>query len=104
MLEIARERIDILFKLADQEFNQHPERSNRYVKLARNIGKKYNIRIPRIWRRRFCKNCYMFLKPGINSQVRLSNSCVIIKCYECGKIMRIPYIKQKKEKRRIKFE
>jgi len=39
MLEIARERIDILFKLADQEFNQHPERANRYVKLARNIGK-----------------------------------------------------------------
>ncbi|AXV37920.1 MAG: ribonuclease P [Methanobacterium sp. BRmetb2] len=104
MLKIARERINILFRLADKEFQKHPERSNRYVKLARNIATKYNIKMPQIWRRRFCKNCYLFLKPGYNCRIRLSKSCVVISCLECGNVMRIPYIKEKKNKRREKVE
>ncbi|MBM4240444.1 MAG: ribonuclease P [Euryarchaeota archaeon] len=104
MLKIAKERIDILFKLADKEFSEHPERSHRYVEIARNIATRYNIRMPRIWRRRFCKNCYLFLKPGYNSQVRLSKSCVVIRCFECGSTMRVPYIKEKKGKRRERIE
>ena len=41
MLEIAEERMDILFSQAEKEFNEHPERSHRYVELARKISKKY---------------------------------------------------------------
>lgn len=104
MIKIAKERINILFKLADNEYKKHPERSHRYVEIARNIAKRYNIRIPRIWRRRFCKHCYLFLKPGYNCLIRLSKSCVVIRCLECGRIMRIPYIRDKKEKRRNKIE
>ncbi|GAB4306507.1 MAG: ribonuclease P protein component 4 [Methanobacteriaceae archaeon] len=104
MLEIAEERINILFILADKEFKEHPERSNRYVKLARNIATKYNIKMPKIWKHRFCKNCYSFLKPGYNCRVRLSKSCVVISCLECGIKMRIPYIKEKKMRRREKVE
>ncbi|MDI6724450.1 MAG: ribonuclease P protein component 4 [Methanobacterium sp.] len=104
MLKIARERIDILFKLADESFNTHPERSHRYVQMARNIATKYNIRMPRIWKRRFCKNCYKFLKPGKNCQIRLKDSSVTIKCFECGNVMKVPYIREIKDKRRKKIE
>nr|WP_048060630.1 ribonuclease P protein component 4 [Methanothermus fervidus] len=104
MIRIALERINILFNLAEREFHKHPERSHRYVEIARNIAMKYNIRIPRIWKRRFCKKCYKFLKPGYNSRIRVSGGKVKIKCLECGHIMRYPYIKEKKEKRRMKLE
>lgn len=104
MLKIARERIDILFKLADESFQKHPERSDRYVEMARNIATKYNMRMPRIWKRRFCKKCNKFLKPGSNCQIRLRDSCVTVKCLECGNVVNIPYIKEKKDKRRKTIE
>lgn len=104
MLKIAMERIDILFKLADDSFEKHPERSDRYVEMARNIATKYNLRMPRIWKRRFCKKCNKFLKPGNNCQIRLKGSCVAIKCLECGDIVNFPYIKEKKDKRRKTIE
>lgn len=104
MLNIAEERIDILFNKADEEFTKHPERSNRYVEMARNIAKKYNMKMPHKWAKRFCRSCQHFMKPGLNCQVRLSDSSVVIKCLECGNINKIPYIKEKKERRRRKSE
>ncbi|HIH62271.1 MAG TPA: ribonuclease P [Methanobacteriales archaeon] len=104
ILRIAEERMDILFQLADKEFSKHPERSHRYVELARRISKKYNLRIPRKWKRRFCKSCYKFLKPGYNCRIRLSRGKIHYQCLECGRIMRFPYIREKKLKRRNKIE
>jgi ribonuclease P protein subunit RPR2 len=104
MLEIAEERIEILFNKADEKFSTHPERSNRYVEMARNIAKKYNISMSASWSKRFCHSCNHFMKPGSNCQIRLSNSSVVIKCLECGNINKIPYIKEKKERRRRKIE
>ncbi len=104
MLNIARERIDILFKLAEESFHNHPERSDRYTEMARNIATKYNLRMPSIWKRRFCKKCNKFLKPGNNCHIRLVGSCVTIKCLECGNVVNIPYIKEKKDKRRKVIE
>ena len=101
---IAEERINILFNRAEEEFTKHPERSDRYVEMARNIAKKYNMKMPAKWGKRFCRNCHHFLKPGLNCQIRLSNSSVVIKCLECGNINKIPYIKEKKERRRRKVE
>jgi RNase P subunit RPR2 len=40
MIEIAQERMDILFNRAEKEYKEHPERSHRYVELARKISKK----------------------------------------------------------------
>ena len=104
MLEIAEERMDILFSQAEIEFNEHPERSHRYVELARKISKKYNIKIPQKWNRRYCKKCYKFLYPGHNSTIRLINQEVNIICGECGHVMKIPYTKEKKLKRRAKID
>ena len=44
MLNIAKERMDILFSLAEKEFIEYPERSHRYVELARKISTKYNVK------------------------------------------------------------
>ena len=104
MINIAKERMDILFSLAEKEFSQYPHRAHRYVTLARKISKRYNTKIPLKWKHRFCKKCYKFLKPGKNSRVRLVKEEIHIKCNECHNIMRIPYKKEKKAKRRVAIE
>ncbi|MDD3754449.1 MAG: ribonuclease P [Methanobacterium sp.] len=104
MIKIALERMEILLNHAEEEFALHPERSHRYVEMALKIVTKYNLKMPSSWRGRFCKNCHKFLKPGSNCQIRLYDSMVNIKCLECGEIMRKPFIKEKKVKRRNKIE
>lgn len=93
MREIAKERIEILFNQAEKEFKNHPARSHRYVELARKLSMKYQVRISRKWRRRFCHKCYKFLVPGVNCRIRTRpkrEKHLVIKCLECGNIMRIP--------------
>ena len=104
MIEIARERMEILFSRAEKEYPHNPLRAHRYVELARNISKKYNTKIPGPWNRRYCKNCYKFLVPGHNCTVRLINENITIFCGECGHVTRIPYTKEKKLKRRAKID
>jgi len=71
LVDIANERIAILFSRAEIEFKEHPELSNRYVEIARDIAKKFNIHIPVELRRKFCKKCGSYLVPGNNLTVRL---------------------------------
>ena len=53
MVNIAGERIDILFNLAEEEAKAHKfQRANRYVDLARKIGMRYNVRVPSQYKRR----------------------------------------------------
>lgn len=104
MIDIAIERMEILFTHAEMEFITHPERSNRYVELALKLSTKYNTKVPEKWARRYCKNCRSFLAPGHNCTVRLVNSEVNIFCGECGHVMKIPYLREKKNKRRAKYE
>jgi ribonuclease P protein subunit RPR2 len=91
--KIAKERIQILLSLAEKEFKKHAERSKRYVELARKIGLRYNVRIPKELKRKFCKNCNSLLIPGITSKVRLDSKrkSLSIKCLKCEKIYRYPY-------------
>lgn len=93
--DIARERIEILFNLADKEFPG--KYANRYVELARKIGMRYNIRIPSQLKRKFCKKCHSFLKFGSNSihRTNRNDQAVIIVCKECNHKMRYPYRKEK---------
>jgi ribonuclease P protein subunit RPR2 len=87
-LGIARERIEILMGLAEKEFRKHPERSRRYVGLARKIGMRYNVRLGRGQKRRFCKGCNTLLKPGVTSSQRTERGVIVIKCLNCNKIYR----------------
>ena len=104
MINIAIERMNILFNRAEMEFINHPDRSNRYVELALKLSTKYNTKIPLEWNRRYCRKCQSFLSYGHNSTVRLVNSEVNIFCGECGHVMKIPYHKEKKFKRRAKHD
>lgn len=92
---MAKQRIERLFELAGQEFGEHPERSNRYVQLARRIGMRHNVRIPRKLKRRMCRHCHSYLVPGGNARVRLRGEYAAVTCLVCKKLMRYPYGQKK---------
>ncbi|ADT84092.1 ribonuclease P protein component 4 [Thermococcus barophilus] len=105
--KIALERINILFTLAERVFPYDKELANRYVEIALAVQQKAKVRMPRKWKRRYCKKCHSFLLPGVNAQVRLRQKRmphVVIKCLECGHIMRYPYLREQKERRRRRLE
>lgn len=91
MRELATQRMWRLFELAEQEFGEHPERSERYVRLIRGISMRNRIRTPGEIKRRICKHCYAFLVPGRNARYRLKDGVLVISCGTCGKEMRYPY-------------
>ena len=99
-IKIAKERIAKLFKLAEKEFEKHPARSKRYVELARKIGMRYNVRLTKQQKRKFCKACNNLLKQGVTARVRTDskNRAIVIKCLKCNKIYRYPYTRTDKEK------
>jgi len=94
-VSIAKHRIKKLFLEADKIFSKSPRLANRYVLLARKLAMKFNISLLKSQKRKFCKHCYVYLKPGVNSRVRIHKSRVIIYCEKCKKYTRIP-IKPKK--------
>jgi ribonuclease P protein subunit RPR2 len=85
---VAKERISILFAQAQEAFREHPERSNRYVALARRIAMRQRVRIDREFRRQYCHHCYAFLVPGQNMRVRVHRGYVVVTCGMCNKKMR----------------
>lgn len=91
---IARERIKILFSLAqERSLEGDEELARRYVEHMVNLSKKYNVRIPRDMKRMYCKKCHTFLLPGKTAQVRLKKGKVVIKCLRCGAYKRYVYRK-----------
>lgn len=87
--KIALEHIDDLFYQAEKAFHTNPDLSRSYVQLARRIQMKFRLRMPKQHKRKFCKHCYTYLVPSVNSRVRLNNSKLTIYCHECKKFSRI---------------
>ena len=85
---VAKERISVLFSQAHNAFHGHPDRSNRYVALARRIAMRQRVRIDREFRRQYCHHCYAFLVPGQNMRVRVHRGNVVVTCGICNKKMR----------------
>jgi ribonuclease P protein subunit RPR2 len=96
---IAKERIRVLFEKAEEEFSRKPQLSHRWVRMAMKIATRYNIRLPKEFRRRTCRKCLSFLVPGKNCRVRTNprQRALVIKCLECGSISRFPYRREKKK-------
>jgi len=86
--QIALQKIKILFQEAKIQFDKNSSLSDRYVKLARKIAMKVNLRIPVEYKRRFCRHCYSYLVPGKTCRVRIHKSRVIYYCLKCKKFMR----------------
>lgn len=98
---IAQERIAVLFQRAEGEAQGgNLGRADRYVELARRIGMRYNVGIPRHLRRRFCKGCHGYLLPGRTSTVRVRRGRVIVHCLRCGATQRIPHTRETAARRR----
>lgn len=79
-----------LFKKAEEVFSRNKSLANEYIKKARKAAMKVRLRLPKEYKRKFCKHCYSFLMPGVNARVRTRGGKVIISCFECKKFMRIP--------------
>lgn len=90
-IKIAKERINILFDLAEKELKT-PERSRRYVELARTIGMRCNIRLTKGQKRKFCKKCNQLLIPEKTSEIKYvsGKKFMKIKCMNCGSVYRHP--------------
>ncbi len=92
--DIARQRIELLFEMANKIHKQYPDLAQRYVDLARKIGMRCRVKIPSWLKRRICKHCKSFLIPGVNCRVRLRTNRfphVVVTCFKCGRPMRYPY-------------
>ena len=91
MVDIAGERIDLLFKEADRAaLRGRIDLADRYVELARTVGMRYNVTVPAAMRRRACRGCHGYLLPGTTSRNRLNRGRMTITCLRCGHVTRIP--------------
>ncbi|PIU21443.1 MAG: ribonuclease P [Candidatus Diapherotrites archaeon CG08_land_8_20_14_0_20_34_12] len=91
---IALERIYRLFELANDEFDKHPDRSKRYIELARKISERNRAIIPQELKKKFCKNCGTYLKEGKNCIYRIKKSVLKVTCLGCKKTRLINLIKK----------
>lgn len=92
--EIAAERISILFKEAEKASREGKrEYANRYVSMARKIGMRYNVRIPKELKRKFCRYCHAYLRPGASCKIEMDSKkkLIKVKCFSCDRIIHFPY-------------
>ncbi|MCX6676146.1 MAG: ribonuclease P [Methanothrix sp.] len=88
--DLARQRMERLFLLAAEQHDLHPERSGRYVQIARQISTRNRVRIPVHLKRHFCRGCGCFL-PASGTRTRLREGVLTTTCLSCGKHTRRPY-------------
>lgn len=81
--KIALQRIQILFDLAKKMNNSKREDKEYYIKrylsLAKTIGEKTNISMPKEIKKQFCKKCF-----SMNIKKNEQEPFLIIKCNDCG--------------------
>lgn len=84
--KIAEERIEILFKQAENKFGEDPELSDRYVEIARKIGERTQTSLRKDLKLKFCSSCGSFWRPGANCKVNINPEKSILEynCCNCG--------------------
>ncbi|MEM0492729.1 MAG: ribonuclease P protein component 4 [Candidatus Thermoplasmatota archaeon] len=88
---IAKHRITRLFQLAcDTALAGDIKLANRYVMLARKISMRYLVKMPKEYKLLFCKYCYGYMLPGVNTRVRINKGRRTVTCLQCKGIMRMP--------------
>ena len=80
--EIAEGRIKKLFELAKEEAGKRPELATRYVKLARELARKTQTKIPQELKRAFCKKCGLVFTT--KSRERTKKGLLVYTCAKCG--------------------
>ena len=87
--KIALQQVKTLLGEAEKAFSEDRTWAHRQVGKARRVAMKVKLKMPQEYKRKYCKHCYSFLMPGVNSRVRTARGKVIISCFECKKFMRI---------------
>jgi ribonuclease P protein subunit RPR2 len=89
--QIAKERIEILMEQALKTMDEDPKLAQRYVELARRIGMKYRVRIPKKWKMFICRGCKKLMIPGVTCRIRIQRRRephVTLTCLMCGHVKR----------------
>jgi len=89
--EAAKEHLRTLFRQADEAFTEDPSLAHRYVKMARDIQMKHKVRMPREYKRKYCKHCYHYIRTGVNGRVRIRDGVLTVYCENCKKFTRVPF-------------
>ncbi len=90
---IAKERIEILFGLAEKAAQSDAELSSSYVSILEKISTHYKVGLPSEIKNRLCKKCSLVLIPGLNCDVVIGSSkgFIIYRCKKCGLERHIRY-------------
>ena len=94
--DIALQRIEKLFKMAEEIHVKDQKMANRYVEIAYRIALRARVKIPKKYKYRICKRCKSYLVPGKTLSIRLRTKRephIVMKCLVCGYTKRIPYKK-----------
>jgi ribonuclease P protein subunit RPR2 len=95
---IAKQRIEVLFKQAEQVSKVNPKLAAQYVLSARKVAMAARICLPSTFKRRFCKNCNTLLIQGSNCRVRIQQKRephLVVTCLNCGYQSRMMLRKKK---------
>ncbi|MEM4717182.1 MAG: ribonuclease P [Desulfurococcaceae archaeon] len=100
--DIARERINILFSMAiEKTRNGDFELARRYVEIAIRVASKAGVKLPKKYKRSYCRKCYVPLIPGYTLTIRVKNvgkhTRVTYRCLKCGWVRRFVVKKSKRE-------
>lgn len=88
---IAKERMHILLDLAEKTALEGDlEHASRYASLARRIGMRYNVRMPRGHKLVICRKCDSYILSSRTSRVRLTGKRLTRQCLKCGSYYRMP--------------
>lgn len=89
--KIARSRINKLFAMAEKTaLSKKLDLADRYVEIARKISMRYQVPIPRRFKRCFCKHCYSYMLPDVTCRVRIHRGKIVFYCLNCQKFCRYP--------------
>jgi ribonuclease P protein subunit RPR2 len=90
MVRIAGERIGDLFAEAEEVAQSpHPQLADRYVRLARRIGMRHNVRLISELRELYCRRCSAFWVEGRTVRTRLRGGYRVRTCLACGDSRRV---------------
>lgn len=96
--QIAMQRIEVLFRQADQVCRTNPKLAAVYVQSARKVAMSARFPLPAEFKRRVCKNCSALLVQGVSCRVRIQQKRephVVVTCLNCGSQSRILLRKKK---------
>ena len=89
--KIAKERMGIILDLAERTALEGDlEHASRYASLARRIGMRYNVRMPRGHKLAICKKCGSYLLSARTARFRLTGNRLTRQCLTCGAYYRMP--------------